>query len=98
MRVCSECGHEWSATVSNDGDAAPESTVLGVKEAHGALLTNGDTVVLIKDLKLRGSLSAVKVGIRVQGIRLVEGDDHNIDCKIAGFGAIQLTPAFVKQA
>lgn len=97
MLVCPECGHEWSAAASSDGDAASESTVLTVKDAHGALLADGDTVVLIKDLKIKGSSSSVKVGTKVKGIRLVEGD-HNIDCKIAGFGAMQLKSEFVKKA
>ena len=97
MLVCPECGHEWSAAESNGGDAAPESAGLTVKDAHGALLADGDTVVLIKDLKIKGSSSAVKVGTKVKGIRLVEGD-HNIDCKIAGFGAMQLKSEFVKKA
>jgi protein PhnA len=97
MLVCPECAHEWSPNASSDGDAGPESSANVVKDAHGVLLADGDSVVLIKDLKIKGSSSAVKVGTKVKGIRLIEGD-HNIDCKIAGFGAMQLKSEFVKKA
>ncbi len=69
---------------------------LVVKDAHGTLLRDGDTVVVIKDLKVKGSSAVVKVGTKVKGIRLVEGD-HNIDCKITGIGAMQLKSEFVKK-
>lgn len=98
LLICPECAHEWSgAADANESDAAPESGALIVKDAHGALLADGDAVVLVKDLKIKGSSSVVKVGTKVKGIRLVEGD-HNIDCKIAGFGAMQLKSEFVKKA
>ena len=96
MLVCPECAHEWSPS-SEQTDAGSEDAGLIVKDAHGALLVDGDSVVLIKDLKIKGSSSVVKVGTKVKGIRLVEGD-HNIDCKIAGFGAMQLKSEFVKKA
>lgn len=95
MLVCPECGHEWSAAGEEAGEAA-EAGLL-VKDANGAVLADGDTVVLVKDLKIKGSSSVVKVGTKVKGIRLVEGD-HNIDCKIVGFGAMQLKSEFVKKA
>jgi protein PhnA len=93
MLVCPECAHEWSA------DAAEETNAdqLIVKDANGNLLQDGDTVTVIKDLKVKGSSSALKVGTKVKGIRLVEGD-HNIDCKIDGFGAMKLKSEFVKKA
>ena len=90
--VCPECGHEWSKT------AAAESAETGpvMKDANGNVLTDGDTVTVIKDLKVKGSSSVVKVGTKVKNIRLVEGD-HNIDCKIDGIGAMQLKSEFVKK-
>jgi len=94
MFVCPECAHEWPKDA-----ATPEasSDVLTVKDAHGNLLQDGDTVTVIKDLKVKGSSSVVKVGTRVKGIRLVEGD-HNIDCKIDGIGPMKLKSEFVKKA
>jgi protein PhnA len=91
--VCPECGHEWGKK------AAAESSddALIVRDAHGNLLQDGDTVTIIKDLKVKGASSALKVGTKVRNIRLVEGD-HNIDCKIDGFGAMQLKSEFVKKA
>ena len=95
MLVCPECAHEWSAAASEVVEAADAGLL--VKDANGAVLADGDAVVLIKDLKIKGSSSVVKVGTKVKGIRLIEGD-HNIDCKIVGFGAMQLKSAFVKKA
>ena len=93
MLVCPECGHEW---VKNEETAEVESDAM-VKDANGAILRDGDSVAVIKDLKVKGSSSVVKVGTKVKNIRLVEGD-HNIDCKIAGIGAMQLKSEFVKKA
>ncbi|WP_410016325.1 zinc ribbon domain-containing protein YjdM [Sodalis sp. RH24] len=90
---CPECGHEWSATA--DATAAGEGLI--VKDANGNLLADGDTVTVIKDLKVKGSASSLKIGTKVKGIRLVEGD-HNIDCKIDGFGAMKLKSEFVKKS
>jgi protein PhnA len=90
--VCPECAHEWSAQT-----AASEDAALKVRDANCNLLADGDTVTVIKDLKVKGSSAALKVGTRVKGIRLVEGD-HNIDCRIEGFGAMQLKSEFVKKA
>lgn len=90
--VCPECGHEWSATEPAETDEG-----LVVNDAHGNRLQDGDTVTVIKDLKVRGSSSVVKVGTKVRNIRLVEGD-HNIDCRIDGIGAMQLKSEFVKKA
>ena len=91
--VCPECAHEWSGEdpVGGGEDA------LQVKDSNGNTLLDGDTVSVIKDLKVKGSSSVVKVGTRVKNIRLVEGD-HNIDCKIDGIGAMKLKSEFVKKA
>lgn len=96
MLVCPECAHEWSAGAAAPGSEAADDKLV-VKDAHGNLLENGDTVVLIKDLKPKGTSSVLKVGTKVKNIRLVEGD-HNIDCKIEGFGAMALKSEFVKKA
>ena len=87
--TCPECAHEWTATDSE------ESTLI-VKDANGTVLQDGDTVTLIKDLKLKGSSTTIKVGTKVKGIRLVEGD-HDIDCKVPGVGATMLKSQFVKK-
>lgn len=91
--VCPECGNEWKAGVEAESDNGPQV----VKDAHGNVLQDGDTVTVIKDLKVKGSSSVVKIGTKVKNIRLVEGD-HDIDCKIDGFGAMQLKSEFVKKA
>ncbi|WP_420024031.1 zinc ribbon domain-containing protein YjdM (plasmid) [Cereibacter azotoformans] len=89
LLTCPECGHEWSA------DAAPESGA-EVRDSVGNLLVDGDTVTVIKDLKLRGSSQVIKVGTKVRGIRLVDGD-HDIDCRLPGVGQIGLKSQFVKK-
>ena len=91
--VCPECGHEWS------GEAATEvaEALRVVRDANGAELKDGDTVTVIKDLKIKGSSLVVKVGTKVKNIRLAEGD-HDIDCKIDGIGAMGLKSEFVKKA
>ncbi len=91
--VCPECAHEWS----KEAVAGNRDEPLVVKDAHGSVLQDGDTVTVIKDLKVKGSSLVVKVGTKVKNIRLVEGD-HNIDCKIDGIGAMQLKSEFVKKA
>jgi protein PhnA len=93
MYVCPECAHEWP----KQADAAVAAEQRGVRDAHGNLLQDGDSVTVIKDLKVKGSASVVKVGTKVKNIRLVEGD-HDIDCKIDGIGAMQLKSEFVKKA
>ncbi|TCV99273.1 zinc ribbon domain-containing protein YjdM [Biostraticola tofi] len=89
---CPECGHEWSASLT----ATAEDEGLTVRDANGNLLADGDSVTVIKDLKVKGSSSTLKIGTKVKGIRLVEGD-HNIDCKIDGFGPMKLKSEFVKK-
>ena len=89
--VCPMCAHEWStdAPTTNEDE-------LVVKDANGNLLADGDSVTIIKDLKVKGSSTPLKIGTKVKNIRLVEGD-HNIDCKIDGFGAMKLKSEFVKK-
>jgi len=89
LLVCPECGHEWTA-----GQEA--TTEAQVRDSVGNVLSDGDTVTVIKDLKLKGSSSVIKVGTKVRGIRLVDGD-HDIDCKIPGIGQIGLKSEFVKK-
>ncbi len=93
MVVCPECGHEWVKGLQQE----PSDSGSGVKDAHGNPLSDGDTVTVIKDLKVRGASSVLKVGTRVRNICLVEGD-HVIDCRIDGFGAMKLKSEFVKKA
>lgn len=90
--VCPECAHEWSLSAEAETESAPV-----VRDAHGNTLQDGDTVTVIKDLKVKGSSLVVKVGTKVKNIRLIDGD-HDIDCKIDGIGAMQLKSAFVKKA
>ncbi|EEL79784.1 hypothetical protein bcere0028_46250 [Bacillus cereus AH1271] len=91
--VCPECAHEWGqeAEVENNDGAKV------VKDANGNVLQDGDAVTVIKDLKVKGTSSVVKIGTKVKSIRLVDGD-HDIDCKIDGFGAMKLKSQFVKKA
>ena len=92
--VCPECGHEWKESVAvASGDETPV-----IRDAFGSALSDGDSVTVIKDLKVKGSSSVVKVGTKVKSIRLVTEGDHNIDCRIEGIGAMQLKPEFVKKA
>ena len=90
--VCPECAYEWT----NDGDEKTSDNALVVKDTNGNILHDGDTVAVIKDLKVKGSSFVVKVGTKVKNIRLVEGD-HNIDCKIDGIGPMKLKSQFVKK-
>ena len=89
LLTCPECGHEWSAD-------APAEAGAEVRDAVGNILADGDTVTVIKDLKIKGSSQVVKVGTKVRGIRLVDGD-HDIDCKVPGFGQMGLKSQFVKK-
>jgi protein PhnA len=92
MFVCPECAHEWSKAAAENAD-----TVAVVRDAFGNELKAGDSITVIKDLKIKGSSSVVKVGSKIRIIRLVSGD-HDIDCKIDGVGAMQLKSEFVKKA
>jgi len=91
LKVCSEYGHEW-----NESDAASAIEENTIRDANGNPLTDGDTVTVIKNLEVKGAASPVKVGAKVKNIRLVDGD-HDIDCEIPGFGAMQLKSEFVKK-
>ena len=93
MFVCPECAHEWPLQAA----AAAEEATRVWRDAHGNQLVDGDSVTLIKDLKLKGSSTVIKVGTKVRNIRLIDGD-HDIDCKIDGIGAMQLKTEFVKKA
>ena len=94
--VCPECAHEWSAAVDTAAETVQEA---GVRDANGNLLADGDSVIVIKDLKIKGSSSVVKGGTKVRNIRLQEATDgHNIACKIDGIGAMNLKSEFVKKA
>jgi protein PhnA len=90
--ICPECAHEWSVTGA--ADAADDSKV--IKDSVGNVLQDGDTITVIKDLKVKGSSLVVKVGTKVKGIRLCDGD-HDIDCKIDGIGAMKLKSEFVRK-
>lgn len=90
LLACPECGHEWSPAESEERES-------GIRDSVGNLLSDGDTVTVIKDLKVKGSSSVVKVGTKVRNIRLVDGD-HDIDCKIPGIGQMGLKSQFVKKA
>ena len=90
--VCPECAYEWAIDAIED---ASDDTLV-VKDSNGTLLADGDTITVIKDLKIKGSSSVVKIGTKVKNIRLVEGD-HNIDCRIDGIGAMKLKSEFVKK-
>jgi len=91
LLICPECANEWSINETNDDDA------FIVKDSNGNLLQDGDTITVIKDLKVKGSSAVVKVGTKVKNIRLVDGD-HDIDCKITGIGPMKLKSIFVKKA
>ena len=94
--ICPECSHEWSAFAA---EAKSESEVVPdglIRDAYGNVLNDGDTVTVIKDLKVKGASQALKVGTKVKNIRLV-GGDHDIDCKIDGFGGMKLKSEFVKK-
>jgi protein PhnA len=90
--MCPECGHEW-----NPEEVEAENAVTLVKDANGNVLQDGDDVVVVKDLPVKGAPKPVKAGTKVKSIRLVDGD-HNIDCRIDGFGSMALKSIYVKKA
>ncbi|MEV7281528.1 zinc ribbon domain-containing protein YjdM [Streptomyces sp. NPDC093111] len=99
LLVCPECGHEWTAGAADPaaGDASAGERV--VKDAVGNVLADGDTVTVVRTLKVKGSPSGIKAGTKVRNIRLVDGvDGHDIDCKVDGFGPMQLKSSVVKKA
>lgn len=93
LLVCPECAHEWAQGSEESGEEI-------IKDVNGNVLADGDAVTVIKDLKVKGSSSSIKIGTKVKKIRLVldSADGHNIDCKIDGFGAMKLKSEFVKKA
>ena len=93
LMVCPDCGYEWDP-LENEVEV---ETGLVVKDANGVILANGDSVVIAKDLPVKGAPKSIKAGTKVKNIRLVEGD-HNIDCKIEGFGSMALKSEFVRKA
>ena len=98
MWICPQCAHEWSQFAAQE---VAEEKVLdsSIRDAHGNILQDGDSVIVIKELKVKGSSSAIKVGTKVKNIRLMDGGDgHDISCKIDGFGAMNLKSEFVKKA
>ncbi len=92
LMVCPDCGHEWDPKEVEELEAG-----LVVKDANGVILANGDSVVIAKDLPVKGAPKSIKAGTKVKNIRLVDGD-HNIDCKIDGFGSMALKSEFVRKA
>ena len=95
LMACPECGHEWNPNNEQTQDDAAEES--GVKDAHGTPLKDGDDIIVIKDLPVKGAPKPIKAGTKVKNIRLVEGD-HDIDCKIPGFGSMALKSEFVRKA
>ncbi len=93
LLICPECAHEWSL----DAQASDVEATKVFKDSNGNVLSDGDTVTVIKDLKVKGSSSVIKIGTRVKNIRLIDDGDHDIDCKIDGFGAMKLKSEFVKK-
>lgn len=94
LLVCPECAFEWSAD-----DVDQPADVIVIKDAFGTVLADGDTVTVVKDLKVKGQALSIKVGTKVRNIRLVDGvGDHDIDCKVPGFGPMQLKSSVVKKA
>lgn len=92
LLVCPECAHEWEPT------STEEAAEKVIKDAVGNVLADGDTVTIVKDLKVKGSATAIKVGTKVRNIRLIDGvGDHDIDCKVDGFGPMQLKSSVVKK-
>ncbi|OAR27053.1 phosphonoacetate hydrolase [Streptomyces sp. ERV7] len=100
LLVCPECGHEWSPAAAGDSVSEAGSGGDGVvRDAVGNVLADGDTVTVVKTLKVKGSPSGIKAGTKVRNIRLVDGvDGHDIDCKVEGFGPMQLKSSVVKKA
>ena len=90
--ICPECAHEWTLTAENENNEDEKV----IKDSNGNILNDGDTVTVIKDLKVKGTSSVIKIGTKVKNIKLVDGD-HDIDCKIDGFGAMKLKSQFVKK-
>ncbi|MFI6858367.1 zinc ribbon domain-containing protein YjdM [Streptomyces sp. NPDC050421] len=100
LLICPECGHEWSPASTGPAEAGEDGGAEGtIRDAVGNVLADGDTVTVVKALKVKGSPSGIKAGTKVRNIRLVDGvDGHDIDCRIDGFGSMQLKSSVVKKA
>ncbi|NLD84545.1 MAG: alkylphosphonate utilization protein [Actinomycetales bacterium] len=101
LLVCPECAHEWPADGGGEGGDSPDGdpAVREIRDAVGNVLADGDTVVVVKDLKVKGGAGPIKVGTKVRNIRLVDGPgDHDIDCRVDGFGPMHLKSSVVKKA
>lgn len=97
MIICPECAHEWSPDEATTEE--PTDSEMVIKDAFGTVLADGDSVTVIKNLKVKGQAQAIKVGTKVRNIRLTDGfGDHDIDCKVDGFGPMQLKSSVVKKA
>ena len=95
LLACPECGHEWSAAAAAEAEAADDAVI---RDSVGNVLADGDTVTVVKELKIKGSATSIKMGTKVRNIRLVDGvGDHDIDCKVDGFGPMQLKSSVVKK-
>jgi protein PhnA len=98
LQVCPECAHEWAAAGDSEAGESDTQEPKPIRDAVGNVLADGDTVTVIKDLKVKGSSTVIKVGTKVRGIRVVNGvGDHDIDCKVDGFGPMQLKSSVVKK-
>lgn len=95
--MCPECGHEWSASEVTAEAVSDSDGEFVVKDSNGTVLQNGDSVILIKNLPVKGAPKPIKAGTKVNNIKLVDSD-HNIDCRIEGFGAMALKSEFVRKA
>ncbi|QLE70553.1 alkylphosphonate utilization protein [Streptomyces rectiverticillatus] len=96
LLICPECGHEWSPAAAESASGDQDKVI---RDSVGNVLADGDTVTVVKSLKVKGSATGIKAGTKVRNIRLVDGvDGHDIDCKIDGFGAMQLKSSVVRKA
>jgi protein PhnA len=95
LYICPECFHEWEIGFETDNETLEQEAQ--ILDANGTPLTNGDTVIIVKDLPVKGAPKAIKAGQKVKNIRLNFNSDHNIDCKIEGFGAMALKSEFVRK-
>ena len=97
LLICPECAHEWNPDFESEKKENPEETADVITDAHGTVLTDGDDVIVIKDLPVKGFPKPIKSGTKVKNIRLTDAD-HDIDCRIPGFGAMALKSEFVRKA
>jgi len=93
LLICPECGYEWSPS-----ETLAEEALLQIKDSNGTPLTDGDKITMVKDLKIKGSSKVIKVGTKAVIKRIVEGKDHQLDCKVDGIGEMMVTAKFVKKA